>query len=64
MVNINIQEVYVNSVSGYPMKSPHSNNKQKKILYPMRYTVTIMSISYNIHDKEIFMIVSYYILYP
>ena len=28
LANINIQEVNVNSGSGYPMISPHSNNKE------------------------------------
>ena len=42
----NIQEVNVNYVSGYPMISPHSNNKEvikEKICYPMRYTVITAS---------------------
>ena len=42
----NIQVVNVNYVSGYPMISPHSNNKEvikKKICYPMRFTVTTVS---------------------
>ena len=36
------------------MIASHITNKEvskQKILYPIGYTVLIMSISYNIHDK-------------
>ena len=46
MAYSNIQEVNVNYVSGHPMISSHSNNKEvikRKICYPMKYTVTTVS---------------------
>ena len=48
------------------MVSSHITNKavsKQKVLHPMGYMVIIMPIGYNMHDKYIFMIVSYYILY-
>ena len=54
LVHNNMQEVNVNYVCGYPMISSHITNKEvskQKILYPMRYTVIVMSIGYYMHDK-------------
>ena len=74
LANNNIQEVNVNYVSGYPMISPHSNNKEvikEKIWYPMRYTVTTISYwlyytqqldIYHLHEP-LFTIILHYVLY-
>ena len=46
------------------MIASHITNKEvnkQKILYPMGYTVIMMSISYNIHDKQTFIIIAYHI---
>ena len=47
LANINIQEVYVNSGSGYPMISPHSNNKE--VIKGINLLSNEIYSYYNIH---------------
>ena len=68
MAYSNIQEVNVNYVSGHPMISPHSNNKEvtkKNICYPMRYMVT--TVSYQLYYTRqliyIYIYIYIYIIY-
>ena len=48
------------------MLASHITNKEvskQKILYPVTYMVRRMSIGYDIHDKLIIIILTYYLLY-
>ena len=48
------------------MIASHITNKEvskQKVLYPIGYTVIIMLIGYNIHNKQIFTIITSHAIY-